>query len=483
MGFVSGFTSEIVSPLETAAGQLRQLSGKHQDANNRMQSMSQALITSFGGKGADAFLTRVQKQGSFIQGITGELNSTAGAFEKAASLIKDAAQVADDVLGGPLLALGEHVLSKLSPPIVVHQGESAVSAVVGDMRQTFHSLLHHSGGIFGDIVHFHFSAAFHDAEHALGDLAHLAGDIFALLDQVETVLGRWAGQVMQWANWLINEIQSILFKVEDFAFGFSDLANNSAILADPNSTPAEKALAATGMTITLVGDVLLFIPGAEEGKVAAKGADMAVEEGMKVAEQEAEKELEKELEDVMTKDLNQELEKVLNQDLEKELEKILGQDVNQKVEQEIEKEGLTGLEKLGIGTDLTRSLLEGSSAPAILSLLKLSPVTRDLLEKGMNKVSGWAIKQALIQKFGQQEFEKKFGEKGVEDILNNRWTKLAQDDVLGKAMDAAQKEFIDRWTKGPFERFKEGLITEPELEKESEELAKQIMQGQPVPVG
>lgn len=312
MGFVSGFVDELVTPMETAASQIRQLSKAHTNGNEYLHTQAQGLTSVFQGKGADAFSTMIQRQGQFIQGITSELDTTANCFEQAAQIIREAAQVADWALGGPLLELGEHILAKLSPHIVVEQGESAITAVVNDMRQTFHDLLHQSGGFFSDLWHGNIGGALHDAGSALGDIVHLAGDIFALLDQVETILGRWAAKVMEGANWLLNQVQSFLFKAENFVFGFSHLANDSAVLADPNATSKEKALAGMDMGFTIVSDVLMLIPGAEEGGVALDAVEKTVGEEIEdkveqEVEGEVEQEVEQQVENEVTNDVTNEI--------------------------------------------------------------------------------------------------------------------------------------------------------------------------------
>src|SRR2546430_13491593 len=110
MGVVAAFTDQIVSPLRTAAGQIRQLGEMHSEANDHLQKQAQYLATSFHGLGGNAFLEKVNKQGHFIGSIVDELNSTARLFEGAANATEDAAHVADNALGGGLLALAEKVL-------------------------------------------------------------------------------------------------------------------------------------------------------------------------------------------------------------------------------------------------------------------------------------------------------------------------------------------------------------------------------------
>lgn len=325
MGFVEGFVDEIISPLETAAGQIRQLSKAHVEADNHFQTRVQGLKASFQGEGAQTLFTMAQRQKSFVTGITNELNDFAGAFEETVHIVREAAQVADWALGGPLLDIAQHILGKLSPDIVVRQGQSAVSAVADDMRKTFHDMLDKSGSFFGDVFHGHFGAALHDAGSAFGDLIHLGGDLFALLDQVETILGHWAAKVMEKANWLLNSIQSFLFKIEDFIFGFSQISDNAAILADPNSTPEEKGIAIAGLGLTALSDILMFIPGAEEGGVALDATEKTlVDEAESEVEQQVEKEVEQEVE--------QEVEKEVEQEVEGDVEKQLQQQLINEVE-------------------------------------------------------------------------------------------------------------------------------------------------------
>lgn len=494
MGLVSGFTDELVTPLETAAGQIRQLSEKHREGNTHLQSQIQTLMASFGGNGANALTIRVHKQGQFVTGITNELDETAGIFEKGAGIIQDAAAIADDMLGGPPLELADKVLQKLAPHTIVRRGESAVTAITSDMRQNFHQLLHHSGGVLSNLVHGHIGAAFHDAEHTLGDLAHLGEDLFAFLDQVETILGRWAAKVMEGANWVANEFQSVLFKVEDFLFGYSDIAENTAILVDPNSTGTEKALAATGLTVTVAGDILMFIPGGQEGKVAAKGAEEALDEAVKLAEQEAVKEIEKQVETVIVQDLektliqhvettivtdgentiyqrieyllvmegDQAFAQITETKVEQKVEQEIEKEIEEKGEQEAEKEGLTNLDKV----DLVKSIIDGN----VVTLISLAPGIRTAFNRSLDKVADWAISKALTEKYGEE---------GVKKILEDPLKKHLVEVAGGKAKELVQKEFVDKWTKGPFEHYKEGLISDSELEKETEQLAEQIMQSQP----
>lgn len=273
MGLVSGFVEAIVEPLQTAAGQIRQLSTAHDEANSRLQGLAQALTTSsFRGNGANAFLLMVEKQSDFVSGITEALDVAANFCAETATVMEDAAEIADMALGGPLIDLAESVLTKLTPNSVLRRGASAVSDIVNDIRRTCQDFFRRNGTLLDDVLHARFRAALSDAGFALGDLAHLAGDLFALLDAVETILGHWAGEVMLASNGLSNKLEGAFLFVADKILGLSELEDNSAILIDPNSTNVEKGLAAIEIGVAVAGDVLLFIPGAEEGRLAAEGA-------------------------------------------------------------------------------------------------------------------------------------------------------------------------------------------------------------------
>jgi hypothetical protein len=445
MGFVSGFIGVIVQPLQNAAAQIRQLSSVQDEANSRLRLQAQALtINSFGGNGSNAFMTMVEKQYSFVQGITDELSNTAKIFDDVAYVIKSAAEVADMALGGPLMDLAENVLNKLSPDIVVRQGESAVSAIMDDMRQTFHELLHQSGSIFGDVVHGHFNEALHDTTGALGGLAHLVGDIFALLDVVETILGRWAGEVMEALNVLNNRLESVLFFIEDKLFGFSDIDENTAILVDPNSTGIEKGIAAASITITAVGDVMLFIPGAEEGKIAAEEAEeaerLAAEEIERLAAEEIETQVEEQLELTLEKKIETQVEEQLELNLESKEVSAVEMLFPEK------EEGL-----FTKGLSISGNILNGDI---------ISPVFHTVLEQNAKEITAWAVNKGLIMRFGEE---------GAKPLLEAELTRTLARIAKDKMLD-----FSSQWVGGPYKQFVMGQINEVELEQKSRELVNQI---------
>lgn len=493
MGFVTGFVDVIVQPLEEAAGKITQLSKDQREANGRLQRQGLDLTTTFGGKGANAFLTMVQKEGRFVTGIAANLDEVSNIFTKGAQLIQDAAQVADWALGGPLLDLAERVLSRLSPPLVVRNGESAVYAITSDMRRTFGQLLHHSGGVFSDLAHLHVGAALHQAEHALGDLAHLGEDLFALLDQVETILGKWAAKVMEAANWLTNQIQRVSFKVENFVLGISEIDENAAIIADPNSTPEEIALASASIGITVLGDVLLFVPGAEEGKLVEEGGDLAMRE----AESAAEKEAAKLLEDEAEQQIEHQVETLLVQDGDKmllsHLETTIVQDGDnvflQKLELILLRDGdktllykVESRVELTVEEDLTPQIeKEGDEAIAeeesnlakfqrlsnrILNgdLITINPQVHEMLDKGLTQITDWSAKHGL---------QLLYGEGKAKELLDGTGTKLVEKIVREKS-----QEYLSKVVGGPLKEYAEGKIDEYELHRKIDALTQQILNSQ-----
>jgi hypothetical protein len=490
MGLVTGFIDVIVEPMQEAARQIAQLSTIQKDANGHLQKQGLDLTTTFGGHGANAFLTMVQRQGSFIAGITHSMEETERIFTQTANTLKDAAHDADWALGGPLFDLAERVLAHLQPHIVIRNGESAVYAITSDMRRSFGKLVHHSGGFLSEALHGHFSSALHDAEHALGDLAHLGEDLFALLDQVEEILGRWAARAMEAMNWLVNQLERALFSVEDFVLGFSEIDTNAAIIADPNSTFEEKVLAGATIGITLLGDALLFIPGAQEGKALEEGGDIALREAEAAAEEQAAKLIEKQIEqqvehrveDFILQDgdklLLSHLETMIIQDGEntflQKLEVTLIRDgdktllykaetraelqVEEEVGPEVAKESAEQIaeeeSKLEKFQRISNSVLKGD-------LITITPRVNETLNKSIKQVTDWATRHGL---------QLLYDEGKTQALLDGTGTKLLEKIVQEKTRD-----YLSEVIGGPVHEYLTGRIDEYELDKKINALTQSIV--------
>lgn len=281
---VAAFTEKIAQPFDNAAPIVRQLSTLYGTANQQLQTNQQKLSATFVGLGATAFVDRINKQIGWVGGITSRLDDLAGFYETCASDVRAAAQAIEWSIE-PYLDIAQWVLDRLTPDIVVQQGESAVHAVFSDMKDQLHREMSDAGGFFGNIVHLHFGAALHDAVDGVEGLAHLGGDVLAMVGAVEPILCQWAADAYQAVNWLLNKINSWALDVENWLFGLSDIAADTAVFVDPNSTSEEKWLAGADMGINFAMDIAMLIPGADVFAMAGKGGLKMLEKlGMKEAE-------------------------------------------------------------------------------------------------------------------------------------------------------------------------------------------------------
>ena len=480
MGVVGAFTDQIVSPMITAASQLRQLGEVHSEANDHLQKQAQGLTTSFHGLGCSSFLERVHKQGRFVESIVDELNSTAQLFEGTAHAIEDAAHAADIALGGGLLTIAEKVLGdpNISPDNIARDGGSAIHVVIEDIRQNLHKLLDDNGGFFGNLnpFHFHPLAALHDLGHAFGDLIHLAGDIFAMLDSVENILGKWAAEVYTASNQLINQFQSRIFYIEDKVLGFSDMADNAAILSDPNASDIEKAFASFELGATALGDILLFIPGAEESKAAEKGIEESIAVGLR--------ETEKLATDTVTHDLEQQIEAIILHDGERAIVLRMEYSIAQDAENSVEHIEISVIErslKDDVSTEAEQAIteeLEKSDESFVNKLkniqqisakigagdfLTLHPALRQTLEDCTKQIVDTASTKVLRGIYGEDTAKK-----------------LLESEVAKKIQEIAQDKISECFSKvigKPIKQYLEGQIDESELNKQVRALTNEICQS------
>jgi hypothetical protein len=290
---VAAFTEKIAQPFDDAAPIVRQIADLYDKSNQRLQKNHQTLIATFSGIGANAFTDMIAKQINWVDGIVGNIRDLAGFYETCARDVRLAAQEIEHLIA-PFLDIVQWVLDRLTPHIVVHQGESAVYAVFSDMRTQLHREMHDVSGFFSDIVHLHFGSALHDAVDGVKGLAHLGGDVLALVEAVEPILCQWAANVYQAVNWLSNKFNSWVLKAADWLFGLSDIADDTAVFVDPNSTSEEKWLAGIDMGVNIVLDIGMIIPGADIFALLGKGGSKLLEKfGLKELEDQILKALEK----------------------------------------------------------------------------------------------------------------------------------------------------------------------------------------------
>ena len=273
---VAALTEKIAQPFDEAAPTVRKLANLYNASNTQLRTHQQTLSVSFKGLGADAFVTMIGKQINWVDTITGHLNDLAGLYETCANDVR-AATGAIEYAVEPFLDIAQWVVDRLTPDIVVKQGEDAVHAVFNDMRAQLQRELHDAGGFFSDLVHAHFGAALHDAVDGVKGLVHLGGDVLALVASVEPILCQWAANIYQAVNWLLNKLNSWILAAADWLLGLSNIADDTVVFTDPNSLPEEKWLAGVDMGLNIVLDIAMFIPGADIFGLAGKGATKLLE--------------------------------------------------------------------------------------------------------------------------------------------------------------------------------------------------------------
>ncbi|HZO72641.1 MAG TPA: hypothetical protein VFB60_10605 [Ktedonobacteraceae bacterium] len=267
---VAALTEKIAQPFDEAAPTVCKLANLYNASNTQLRTHQQTLSVSFKGLGADAFVTMISKQINWVDTITGHLNDLAGLYETCANDVRAAARAIEYAVE-PFLDVAQWVVDRLTPDIVVKQGEDAVHAVFDDMRAQLQREMNDAGGFFSNLVHAHFGAALHDAVDGVKGLAHLGGDVLAMVAAVEPILCQWAANIYQAVNWLLNKLNSWLLAAADWLLGLSNIADDTVVFTDPNSTDAEKWMAGIDMGLNIAMDVALFIPGADIFSLAGKG--------------------------------------------------------------------------------------------------------------------------------------------------------------------------------------------------------------------
>ncbi len=268
---ITEFSEAIAAPLDTISTQFKALANEHSTANTTMLKKSHDLTTSFQGLGGTEFIKMVDKQYKYTDGIVQAIDQIAGFISTAVGWIRSAAHFAN-MLIQPFVDLVEKVIHRLSPDLVIREGEDAVHAIIRDMENTLQDMASTGGSFFSDAFHLNFGGAWHDLEREGKDVERLTGDTLALLGQVENILAHWAAKIFEAVNWCFNQINGVVYHLLDWVFGFSDMMGDEAILNDPNATPEEKAIAGTMMGLTVLMDVAMFIPGVDIFAMGAKFA-------------------------------------------------------------------------------------------------------------------------------------------------------------------------------------------------------------------
>jgi hypothetical protein len=304
---IAAFTEKIAQPFDDAAPVVRKVATLYSASNTHLHTNQQKLSATFSGLGATAFVDMIHKQVGWVDTIINNLDDLAGFYETCARDVRLAGQVIESAIE-PFLDIAQWVLDRLTPDIVVKQGEDAVHAVFSDMYSQLRREAHDAGGFFSSIAHLHFGSALHDAVDEVKGLAHLGGDILALATSVEQILCQWAADIYQAINWLLNKLNSWILVAEDWLLGLSSIADDTVIFVDPNATSEEKRFAGIDMGLNIGMDILLFIPGVDLFDLAGKGALKLLEKfGLKAIEEQVLKQIVKFMETVTLKELRQKI--------------------------------------------------------------------------------------------------------------------------------------------------------------------------------
>lgn len=304
---VAAYTEKIAKPFEDAAPIVRQIASLYAASNKQLGANQKTLSDTFSGLGANAFTDMINKQITWVNGITGHINDLAGFYETCARDVRAAMSGVEQAIQ-PVMDIVQWVFDRLTPDIVVRQGEDAIHAVFNDMRAQLHREMSDASGFFGSLVHLHFGSALHDAVDGVKGLAHLGGDVIAMVGAVEPILCQWAANIYQAVNWLLNKVGSWILAAEDWLLGLSNIADDTVVFTDPNSTTEEKWLAGVDMGLNIGMDILLFIPGVDLGDLAAKGLLKVLEKfGLEEVGEQVLKQLAKFLEKVTLKELREKI--------------------------------------------------------------------------------------------------------------------------------------------------------------------------------
>jgi hypothetical protein len=266
------YANAIAEPLDAAATEWRALGEMHKTTNDNLLQQAHTLAATLGPDVAQAFIDMINKQHHYTAGIIQCIDEIAGFYNKGAELVRDAARIVDSVVN-IYFDIVKWVLDRVTPNIIVQEGEAPIRAAFDDLRSTINRVTRDAGGFLGDLFHLDFSGALHAAEDEAKAIAHMAGDAIAIIADVEPILCQWAVELMYAVNWCFNQVNALTLKLEDWVLGISDIASEAAVLSDPNATTAEKALAGSLLVINVGLDILMFIPGAQEaifGRIAEK---------------------------------------------------------------------------------------------------------------------------------------------------------------------------------------------------------------------
>jgi hypothetical protein len=263
------YTESIAGPLESAAGQLRRLASEQETANGHLRAQGGVLVSTLGGDIVEPFTQMIDGQRRLTRGVSDAIYSIAVLYDGCAQVVRDAARVVDAGPVGEYFDVMNWVLARVTPDLVIRDGESPIRAACDDLRSTVDRMTHDAGGFFSSLFHLDLGAALHYAGDEVAAIGHLAGDALAIIADVESMLCRWAVQVQTEFMRMLSNMEALVVQVGDALIGFTSLGYSAATIVDPNAASLEKALAGVDLGMT----VAMLIPGGQEailGRLAAK---------------------------------------------------------------------------------------------------------------------------------------------------------------------------------------------------------------------
>jgi hypothetical protein len=229
---VTNYVQPITQPLEGLHNAFTQMASQHRSMNERLRSHKNDLLSNsfaFQGRGAGAFGSLVDYYLNTSEKHMQAFDDAAGAVQTCHSTITSASSSADGA--GLNQGLTNHVLSQVSHNDIIQRGSDPIQAVINDMQRTLSDMASSAGGIFGNLIHFHFGAAFDDFMHEGSDIKRMAGDMMGLLQDVGRVLGQWATSIYDAIQKCLPTIRSIAQNVINFLGTHWSMITNAISLA------------------------------------------------------------------------------------------------------------------------------------------------------------------------------------------------------------------------------------------------------------
>jgi uncharacterized protein YukE len=290
--YVTEYVQPIAQPLDSLQGQFTQLAAIHRDANARLHSQTDELVSSgtsdtFQGEGAKAYSDLVNYYLTTSEKHLQVLEDAAHNIKTNHATIMDATSSAASA--NLHEGLTNKVLTQVTHDQIIQQGGAPIWSVVNELLSTLKNMEQTAGSFFGDIIHGHVGAALGALGHEFSDVGQLAGDITSLLQDIGNVLGQWADDVSNAVNRCLQFLGHAVVGLLDFFTGFSSMVNDVKTIFSGKASLLDKLLAAGDLVLNAGMDVLMLTGIGEElrlGELAVKGiVEVAKGFGREAAEQ------------------------------------------------------------------------------------------------------------------------------------------------------------------------------------------------------